>query len=174
MSITAYQINNGMPTPISDRHIYNLLARRQCGIISGMALSKNGTRITVGDGWGIINGCIFRVRQQELESPVATSSLEQGRLLVRLNTIAPSIEFAFQHASTLPVLVQETGDDFTYEMELCRYEVSTVTITSDLNVSARHYVDLVPSGVFLTGNSSNITMSMELSQDNKTLNITYS
>lgn len=174
MSITAYQVNNGMPTPSADRHMYNLLSGGQCGTISGMQLTKNGTQITVSDGWGIINGCIFRVKNETLEAPTASSGTQNGRLLIRLNTVTPTIEFAFQTASTLPALVQETGDNFTYEMELCRYQVSGVTIISDLNTSNRTYANIDFSdlnGYIKTTDNSSKTLSMSLNTSTNTLTI---
>lgn len=188
MSIVAYQVNNGMPTPIADRHMYGLLSGGQCGVISGMTLTKNGNQITVADGWGIINGCIFRVKSEVLTAPLSPSgSTVNGRLIVRLNTTTPSIEFDFQTAASLPSLVQESGDNFTYEMELCRYQVSGVTITSDLDTSNQPSASSIDMseidsiidtkisnirGYVKTGTTSNKTLSMSLS--GTTLTITYS
>lgn len=166
MSITAYQVNNGMPTPIADRHMYNLLSGGQCGIISGMDLTKNGNQITVSDGWGIINGCIFRVKSEQLTAPLSPSGTQNGRLLIRLVTTTPSITFEFQTGSTLPNLIQQTGDNFTYEMELCKYTVSGVTITSDLDTSAQQHADIdwtELSGYVKTTDGTSKTLGMSLS-----------
>ena len=170
MSITAYQVNNGMPTPIADRHMYNLLSGGQCGIISGMNLTKNGNQITVSDGWGIINGCIFRVKSETLTAPLSPSGTQNGRLLIRLVTTTPSITFEFQTGYTLPNLIQQTGDNFTYEMELCKYTVSGVTITSDLDTSAQQHADIdwtdigsTLKGYVKTTDNTNATLGMSLS-----------
>lgn len=175
MSITAYQVNNGMPTPIADRHMYNLLSGGQCGIISGMNLTKNGNQITVSDGWGIINGCIFRVKSETLTAPLSPSGTQNGRLLIRLVTTTPSIEFDFQTGSTLPALTQESGDNFTYEMELCKYTVSGVTITSDLDTSAQQHADIdwtELSGYVKTTDNTSKTLGMTLNTSTNTLTIT--
>ena len=175
MSIVAYQVNNGMPTPISDRHMYNLLSGGQSGIISGMTLTKNGTQITVSDGWGIINGCIFRVKTETLNAPTSSSGTQNGRLLVRLVTATPSIEFVFQTANTLPELVQETGDNFTYEMPLCTYQVSGVTITTDLDTTIQEHaaIDLSAlEGYVKTTDGTSKTLAIDLNTTSKTLTIT--
>lgn len=178
MSITAYQVNNGMPTPIADRHMYNLLSGGQCGIISGMDLTKNGNQITVSDGWGIINGCIFRVKSEILTAPLSPSGTQNGRLLIRLVTTTPSIVFDFQTGSTLPALTQESGDNFTYEMELCKYTVSGVTITSDLDTSAQEHaeIDWSDIGSTLTGyvkTSDNTNKTLNMSLSGSTLTISF-
>lgn len=175
MSITAYQVNNGMPTPIADRHMYNLLSGGQCGIVSGMELTKNGNQITVSDGWGIINGCIFRVKSETLTAPLSPSGTQNGRLLVRLVTTTPSITFEFQTGSTLPSLVQQTGDNFTYEMELCKYTVSGVTITSDLDTSEQEHAEIdwtELSGYVKTTDNTSKTLGMTLNTSTNTLTIT--
>lgn len=175
MSITAYQVNNGMPTPIADRHMYNLLSGGQCGIISGMNLTKNGNQITVSDGWGIINGCIFRVKSETLTAPLSPSGTQNGRLLIRLVTTTPSIAFDFQTGSTLPALTQESGDNFTYEMELCKYTVSGVTITSDLDTSAQEHAEIdwtELSGYVKTTDNTSKTLGMTLNTSTNTLTIT--
>ena len=175
MSVTAYQVNNGMPTPIADRHMYNLLSGGQCGIISGMNLTKNGNQITVSDGWGIINGCIFRVKSETLAAPLSPSGTQNGRLLIRLVTTTPSITFEFQTGSTLPSLVQQTGDNFTYEMELCKYTVSGVTITSDLDTSEQEHAEIdwtELSGYVKTTDNTSKTLGMTLNTSTNTLTIT--
>lgn len=142
MSITAYQINNGMPTPISDRMMYNLASGGVTGILSGCTFTKIGERIRVDDGWAIIQGCIIRVKQEQVEvelAPSGSTTVINGRLSIKLDVSTPSIEFYSEAAATLPTIgsssypqesINATGN--VYIMPLCTYKVNGVQITSDL------------------------------------------
>lgn len=138
MSITAFQVNNGLVTPIADRKMYAMMSGNSVGVLEGITLSSKTNAIGVSDGWGVIQGCMFQVKAEDVEAILPSSGTAKGRIGIRLNVVTPSIEFFTQAAATLPSLVQEdiNGGGSIYEMELGTYTVNGTQISSSITRTA--------------------------------------
>lgn len=138
MSITAFQVNNGLVTPVADRKMYSMMSGDAVGVLSGLTLTSKTDRIGVSNGWGIIRGCIFQVRSEDIDITLSPSGTLKGRIGIRLDVNTPKIEFFTQAASNLPALIQENINDggAIYEMELGTYTVNGVQITSSITRTA--------------------------------------
>jgi hypothetical protein len=87
MSITAFQVNGGLVTPLADRKLYSYLSNDDVGILTGTSTCENHqTYIRVTSGWGIIKGCVFRIIQEDIQITLPdTGDTYLGRLGIRLN-----------------------------------------------------------------------------------------
>lgn len=95
MSITAFQVNGGLVTPLADRRLYSFLSNDDVGILVGTSECENHqTYIRVTSGWGIIKGCVFRIVQEDINITLPDTDEYKGRLGIRLNLANdPVIEF---------------------------------------------------------------------------------
>ena len=137
MSLTAYQINNGMPTPIADRKMYDLTSGGVTGVIEGCSCSKYAASVIVNDGWIIIQGCIIRVKRETVPVTLSSSGTLNGRLSIKLDVSEPSIEWYSEAASTLPTIPSTNypqedinGSGNVYILPLCTYQVNGTQISS--------------------------------------------
>lgn len=142
MSIIAYQVNNGMPTPISDRKMFDLASGGVTGILSGCTMQRVGERVKIDDGWAIIKGCIIRIKQEQIAvtlAPSGTSTELNGRLSIKLDVSTPSIEFFSEAAASLPAIPSSSrpqedinGSGNVYYMPLCTYKVDGVQLKTEI------------------------------------------
>lgn len=141
MSITAFQVNGGLVTPLADRKLYSYLSNDDVGILVGTSecTLSNSNVITVSSGWGIIKGCVFRIVQEDITITLPDSDGYVGRLGIRLNLASTEnpIEFFQEYAaglspSALRTLVQQdiNNGGQVYEFELKRYTMSATEIHS--------------------------------------------
>lgn len=137
MSLTAYQINNGMPTPIADRKMYNLTTGGVTGVFEGCTCSKYAASVIVSDGWIIIQGCIIRVKRETVPITLSSSGTLNGRLSIKLDVSEPSVEWYSEAATTLPTIGSSSypqedinGSGSVYILPLCTYQVDGVQISS--------------------------------------------
>lgn len=149
MSLIAYQVNNGMPTPIADRKMYNLASGGLTGVLPddvagttyGCGCTKAYDKVIVEDGWIIIQGCMIRVKGEQVPVRLAATGTQNGRLSIKLNVAEPSVEWYTEAASTLPALQQENInlDGSVYIFPLCTYTVNGTSISSsDVTNIAQH------------------------------------
>ena len=145
MSLIAYQVNNGMPTPIADRKMYNLASGGLTGVlpenvegtIYGCVCSKAYDKVIVTDGWVIIQGCIIRVKGEQVSVRLASSGTQNGRLSIKLDVSVPSVEWYSEAATTLPAIGSASYpqeninlDGNVYTVPLCTYTVNGTSISS--------------------------------------------
>ena len=142
MSIRAFQVNNGMVTPLADRVLYSFISGGIAGVIKGgceCELQSDNKHIKVTDGWGIIKGCLFQVREEivEIECPQTSSS---GYFGIRLNIAGsggdadPIMGFfsgvLSEGQSYTPTKDDINRDGTVYEIVLATYDISSTGIDS--------------------------------------------
>lgn len=90
MSITAFQVNGGLVSPLADRKLYSFLSNDDVGILIGTSeCIANGHSVIVTSGWGIIKGCVFRIVQEEIPIEVVVAGETKFfQLGIRLNLAA--------------------------------------------------------------------------------------
>lgn len=104
MSITAFQVNGGLVTPLADRKLYSYLSNDDVGILTGTSTCENHqTYIRVTSGWGIIKGCVFRIVQEDIEIELPDDASPYiGRLGIRLNIASANpVEFFQEYVAGL-------------------------------------------------------------------------
>lgn len=121
-------------TPLYDAIIQDTCAGRS-GILHGCSLSASGNTITVGAGYGIIKGRLFKVTSTTVNVTLASTGTLYGVLYIRLNLSNTStpISIIANTGSTAYEVSQNEDANFTdgvYEMELATFNVSTTSITN--------------------------------------------
>lgn len=177
MSLIAYQVNNGMPTPIADRKMYNLASGGLTGVLPedvagttyGCVCSKAYDKVIVTDGWIIIQGCMIRVKGEQVPVRLAATGTQNGRLSIKLDVSEPSVEWYTEAASTLPTIGSASYpqeninlDGNVYILPLCTYTVDGTSISSsDVTNIATHVSisSLASLSTQVANNVSNVSYS---------------
>ena len=96
MSIRAFQVNNGLVTPLADRTLYSFLTGGMVGVMGeGCSCTYvNINTVHISSGWGVIMGCLFQVTQEDLiiDYGAQTSFPVSCRVGIRLNVSAAGTE----------------------------------------------------------------------------------
>ena len=135
MSIRAFQVNNGLVTPLADRTLYSFISGDMAGIIKNgcrCTLSADGKHITVSDGWGIIKGCLFQVKEETVAIDTSEVSAQtSGCFGIHLDISGggdenPVIRFfdVIGSDSYTPIQEDINTDGTIYEILLATYTIN--------------------------------------------------
>lgn len=151
-------------TPQDDALLYEK-AVNENGIIFGAELTIGGTnKIHIDTGFGIICGRFFEIYDSDLTVTLASSGIQQGRVIARVdlaNVDEPFVVLA--QTGNLPPLVQE--DDINIYNGVYEILLGTFTV-DDLTVS-----NLIDRRTMILGSQKIITPGTALAFSGDTLNV---
>lgn len=140
MSIRAFQVNNGLVTPLADRTLYSFLTGGMVGVMGeGCSCTYvNINTVHISSGWGVIMGCLFQVTQEDLiiDYGTQTSFPVSCRVGIRLNVSAagteqdPNAEIFYDFSNAGPRRDDINNGGSIYEIILTTFSITANGIDS--------------------------------------------